>query len=376
MNATRTAAYMKVATTPNIDELIASNAPVAIGVSGGKDSSAVAIATVDHLNAIGHTGPRVLIHADLGATEWKQSLPMCHRLAKHLGLELMVVRRPQGDMMDRWEQRWRDNVTRWETLSCVKLILPWSTPSMRFCTSELKVDQICRGLSRRFPGQTIVNASGIRREESTDRAKAPIAKPQPKLSSVDRETSGWDWHPIIEWSLTDVLGFLEERAFDLHEAYTTFGSSRVSCVFCILATACDHLAGVRDPRNHDVARRMVDLEIASTFAFQGNRWLGDTLDSILDKSRRTGLADAKAMAALREEAEARIPEHLLYTKGWPTCVPTHAEAQLLGEVRAKVAEVVGLQNRFVTPGRIIARYEELMAAKEAKAKKKNRKAAA
>src|SRR5579871_7030620 len=123
-----------IATSPEVDALLRAACPVAIGVSGGKDSSAVAFATAEHLDRIGHAGPRVLIHADLGITEWADSLPTCVRLADMLGIELMVVRRAQGDMMDRWEQRWRDNVARWESLSCVKLILPWSTPSMRFCT--------------------------------------------------------------------------------------------------------------------------------------------------------------------------------------------------------------------------------------------------
>lgn len=55
-----------VATTPEIDRLLNDGAPVAIGVSGGKDSSAVAFATVAHLDRIGHSGPRVLIHSDPG----------------------------------------------------------------------------------------------------------------------------------------------------------------------------------------------------------------------------------------------------------------------------------------------------------------------
>jgi tRNA(Ile)-lysidine synthase TilS/MesJ len=97
--------------TPEVVALLAGNAPVAIGVSGGKDSCAVAFATVAHLDAIGHTGPRVLVHADLGVTEWCDSLPVCERLAAVLGLELIVVRRSQGDMMDRWEQRWGDNLS-------------------------------------------------------------------------------------------------------------------------------------------------------------------------------------------------------------------------------------------------------------------------
>ena len=37
-----------------------------------------------HLDRIGHTGPRLLIHADLGSVEWRDSLPTCERLAARL----------------------------------------------------------------------------------------------------------------------------------------------------------------------------------------------------------------------------------------------------------------------------------------------------
>lgn len=98
------------------------------------DSDACAIALNKHRNAIGHTGPRILVHSDLGRIEWAESLPQCERLAAHLGWELLVVRRQAGDMMDRWQGRWQNNVARYIDLSCVKMILPWSTPSMRCCT--------------------------------------------------------------------------------------------------------------------------------------------------------------------------------------------------------------------------------------------------
>jgi hypothetical protein len=111
---------------------------------------------------------------------------------------------------------------------------------------------------------------------------------------------------------------------------------------------------------------MVDLEITSTFAFQGGRWLGDVAPHLLTQDQRDGLANAKKMALVREQEEARIPEHLLYTKGWPTCIPTRAEAELLCDVRLKVAAAVGLSGvRFLEPDALIQRYQELMAAKEA-----------
>lgn len=354
----------RLAITPQVSDLLGDGAPVAVGVSGGKDSCAVAFATMQSLDEIGHTGPRVLIHADLGATEWHDSLPTCQRLADRLGVELIVVRRLQGDMMERWEQRWRDNVERWETLSCVKLILPWSTPAMRFCTAELKIDQICRALSRRWPGKAIVSVTGIRREESSERAKAPISQVQPKLASKTRRTSGVNWNAIADWTIGDVWGCLAANGFERHEAYTRFGASRVSCVWCILATESDHQAGARDERNHDLGRRMVTLEIASTFGFQGGRWLGDTIARILTHEQRAGIQAVKHRAVKRQQAESRIPKHLLYTKGWPTCVPTRDEAVLLSAVRFAVADAVGLRMTFVNQDQIIARYQELMAAKE------------
>jgi hypothetical protein len=76
------------------------------------------------LDAQGHAGPRILIHSDLGRVEWRQSLPLCERLAARLGLELVVVRRQAGDLLDRRQTRWRNNVARYADLACVQLIVP------------------------------------------------------------------------------------------------------------------------------------------------------------------------------------------------------------------------------------------------------------
>ncbi len=54
-----------VVTDATVDSLLALNATVCVGVSGGKDSQAVAIAVAQHLDAIGHQGARVLVHGGL-----------------------------------------------------------------------------------------------------------------------------------------------------------------------------------------------------------------------------------------------------------------------------------------------------------------------
>lgn len=349
----------EVAVTPEIQSLLAENSPVAIGVSGGKDSSAVAFATVAHLDRIGHSGPRVLIHSDLGVTEWRESLEWCQKLADRLGLELIVVRRTKGDMMDRWEQRWSDNVARYENLECVQLILPWSTPEMRFCTSEMKVSPICRKLSERFQGKTIINANGIRRQESSGRACKPVFKQQPKLDSKTRGTNGVDWHPVIEWSLDEVLGYLRFVDFPLHPAYLIWQLTRVSCVFCIMSAIADLRNAARCPSNHSIYRRMVRLEGKSTFAFQGDKWLGDIAPELLSKDEQDQLAAAKEKAVARRSIEALIDRDLLYVKGWPIAIPTRRSAELLCNVRRQVSQLIGLNASYLEPQQLIDRYQEL-----------------
>lgn len=365
---TLSAAHYGIATTPEVDEWLAAGAVCALGISGGKDSQAMAIRLAEFLDQIGHAGPRVLIHSDLGVVEWKDSLPACERLAERLGWELIVLRRAAGDMMDRWESRWANNLARYASLSCVKLILPWSTPGMRFCTSELKTDLICRALTKRFPGQKILSATGVRADESANRAKMPIAAPQSKLSA--RGCQGLNWNPIIHWPTPSVFDYIALKQERLHEAYTVYGSSRVSCAFCIMGSAGDLLASTSCPDNADIYRRMVRLEIASTFAFQGSKWLGDVAPHLLSAEERDGLADAKRRAALRVKAEARLPAHLLYTSGWPTCLPTEAEALLIAEVRYSVASALGIRVDYTIVPKILERYRDLFERKHARARAK------
>ncbi|MDQ3300610.1 MAG: phosphoadenosine phosphosulfate reductase family protein [Myxococcota bacterium] len=351
-----------------------------MGVSGGKDSCAAAIATIEYLDAIGHTGPRILVHADLGddlpelSVEWTDSLPTCERLADRLDIELVIVRRAAGGMMKRWQGRWSNNVGRYANLECVKVILPWSTPSMRFCTSELKSAPIAAALVKRFPGQTIISAAGIRRAESRQRSGAKTAQVNKRLEHKGAATTGLDWNPIAEWTDHDVFAFCAARDFAMHEGYTRYGMSRISCRFCIMAQRSDLVASTTCVDNVPVFRTMVALEVASTFAFQGASWLADVAPQLLDAETIDAIAAAKLRATAREEIEARIPAHLLYTEGWPTVMPTTAEAELLAEVRREIAALLDLDVKYIDAASIITRYAELMAENATKAKAKAKKA--
>lgn len=341
-----------------IEAMVAANAPVAIGVSGGKDSQAAALATFDYLNERGHKGPRVLIHSDLGSVEWTESLPVCERLAIHLNCELITVRRKAGDLMDRWEARWASSVRRYINLETVTLVLPWSTPSMRFCTSELKTHIIEAELRRRFSGP-IINVTGIRRDESTARAKATIASP-------NKDGRIWSWRPILNWTIEDVFARIASSGLAPHRAYTEYGMSRVSCRYCIMSNWDDMVAASAVPESHPLYRRMVSLEIASTFGFQGSRWLADVAPELLDKHTCLAVNTAKKKAVERVAIEKRITKDMLYVKGWPTRMLTDDEAAILAEVRIEVSRLIGLDSMYLDVPSIHGRYAQLITERDLK----------
>ena len=74
-----------------VANVLAAGAPVFVGVSGGRDSQALAYRVCAHLDDIGHQGRRFLIHADLGRVDWRDSLPVCERLAQRLGVDMPVT---------------------------------------------------------------------------------------------------------------------------------------------------------------------------------------------------------------------------------------------------------------------------------------------
>jgi len=355
---------MKIETTPEVQELLAQKAPVAVGVSGGKDSHAVAWALSKHLED--YEGPKVLIHSDLGSVEWIDSLPACQRIADKIGWELLTCARKAGGMMHRWRGRWASSTRRYINMETVSVVLPWSTPSMRFCTSELKVDPITSALKKRFGRVPIINVTGVRGEESKARACQPISAKGAKLPP-----GSLTWRPIHGWLLQDVWDAIAESGVEPHEAYKRFGSSRVSCRFCILANEADLRASLTDPQALSIFTEMCDLELESGFAFQGSRWLTSLgIDAGLPGKKR--LEEAKELARRRIEAQEWIPKHLSFTRGWPHCVPTRDEAKKLAHMRRVVASLYGWEAFYCTIGTVRDRYQELLnlkAEKEAAKKK-------
>jgi 3'-phosphoadenosine 5'-phosphosulfate sulfotransferase (PAPS reductase)/FAD synthetase len=358
------AADYSVAMTPEVEELLSHNAAVAVGISGGKDSMACALAVKEHLDDVGYTGPRVLVHASLGAIEWPGVIEQCETLARHLGWELLIVRRNGGGLIERWQSRWESSIRRYAALEIMKIILPFSTAQWRFCTGEMKQQPIFSALRKRFPQHDILNVTGIRHQESASRSRMPISQPIPQLSTKGRTAVAWN--AIATWLLPDVFEYIRRSELPLHHAYTQYGSSRLSCSFCIMSSIDDMRAAASCEANQQAYRSIVELEAESSFSFQRNRWLGDVAPHLLTSDLRDKLERAKEIAKLRDHAEARIPKHLLYVKGWPLVMPTAEEAALIAEVRCEIASLLGLEISYRDADSVLNRFAEMMAQKAAK----------
>jgi 3'-phosphoadenosine 5'-phosphosulfate sulfotransferase (PAPS reductase)/FAD synthetase len=112
-------------------------------------------------------------------------------------------------------------------------------PRQRWCfAGHIKTAISNRELIARFPGALIITAAGIRREESTTRANAPIAAPEKDLESKTQRRSGLKWNPLADFTLADVDESHARHGVGRNETYGR-GMSRHSCKFCIMARPLD-----------------------------------------------------------------------------------------------------------------------------------------
>lgn len=335
---------------------------IVFNLSGGKDSSAAMFAVNLLLDRLGHPrARRMAIHADLGRAEWASTPETVERIAAQAGMRLTVVRRAAGDLVDRWIQRFENGKRRYEALETYNLIGPWSSASLRFCQSEMKAAVIGPAITRMLRGERIISVLGLRRDESHTRAAIPIAKADQRYAKVgNRQGTVMSlWNPLADWSADDVFRVHQLLGVPLHEAYTVWGSTRLSCRYCIFASLHDLQASSAAPLNTDVYRELAAIEARSTFPFQPNRWLADVAPHLLGPSLAAGIARAKAEQAERRRIEAAMPAGLRYVGGWPPRVPTRAEAEDIAAGRRSILAQHHLEDRYPTGTAVIARFTEL-----------------
>lgn len=183
---------------------------VVVSVSGGKDSAATSL----YLKELGIEHDRVF--ADTG---WEHPLTYEY-LRGPLTDALGPIAEVRGEMT-------------LPELARKKGIFP--SRRTRYCTELLKVLPLKRYLQS-FD-EDIVNAIGIRGEESADRAKMTEWE---WSDAYDCET----WRPIIAWKLEDVIAIHKRHGLAPNPLYL-LGADRVGCFPCINAGRAELLLMAR-----------------------------------------------------------------------------------------------------------------------------------
>lgn len=312
---------------PVIQQAMDMGAALVVSVSGGKDSDAMLVATVKAYRAMGWSGPIFALFCDLGRIEWAGALEHIRSRCDRLGVRLVVVKRPQGGLVDRWRQRFetiaakQDSDGSGEKVGNAPL---WSSSQHRYCTSELKEGQADKALRSH---SLVICALGIRKEESSSRAKKPgvWVRPGPTTKALkepagmtlagEREQwaadalSSWvekgrkgrlalNWLPIFHWPLQrvwDELGVsldeLEQRqqlfgkgqyvealdGFSGHWVYVS-GNTRMSCSMGVLASEADIRNGaILNPLTW---LELALLELESGWSFKADLWLASLAELV------------------------------------------------------------------------------------------------
>ena len=197
--------------------IVAQGGLVVVNHSGGKDSQAMMALLAQAIPA----AQLLVVHAELPGEEWEGTLEHVQATIGDAPLLLARATKTFAEMVER------------------RGMFP--SPKNRQCTSDLKRDPIAREVRRflkanpQFGGK-VVSAMGMRAQESTARSKLATVKLNKRESVAGRT---WlDWCPIHDMLATEVFATIAAAGQRPHWAYGA-GASRLSCMFCIMASACD-----------------------------------------------------------------------------------------------------------------------------------------
>ncbi len=219
-----------------IQQLIDAGALFAVNNSGGKDSQAM----LALLRQVVPARQLMVVHAHLAGEEWAGVEDHVREISA--GLDV-VIAEPVKTFVQMVEHRGM-----------------FPSPQQRQCTSDLKRGPIDREIRRYLAqhpefGGLVVSCQGMRAQESTSRSKLEAFKPNKRNSVAGR--AWFDWLPIHDLSAEDVFQVIAGAGQRPHWAYDA-GMSRLSCMFCIMASREDLRTAAR--LNPEAYRERVLLE--------------------------------------------------------------------------------------------------------------------
>jgi DNA sulfur modification protein DndC len=202
------------------------NLAFVVNQSGGKDSTRM-------LGFVRRRFPDSATYAVMADTGFEHQRPIsaadfARQRCAEFGIELAVVRNARRTYLELVEQRGM-----------------FPSAQYRQCTSDLKRGPIEKYI-RTLRHKVIVNCIGIRSEESNARAK--LRPLELNRSLTTRTRTVYNWFPIFNQTLGDVLAWHWVNAVRLHPVYVpeyhkdgTIGGylRRFSCRVCIFSTDAD-----------------------------------------------------------------------------------------------------------------------------------------
>jgi len=230
-----------------------------ISHSGGKDSQTMAL----EIQRLVPASQLVVIHAHLAEVDWPGIRTHIKATAGHLQYIEVAAGKTFFEMVEH------------------RRMFP--APKYRQCTSDLKRDPINKAIRQDMAakGATLaVSLIGIRAEESTSRARAKTWKLNSRLSKAGRTV--YDCLPIHNYLLADVWQTINDAGQQPHEIYSQ-GMTRLSCCFCIMASAQDLTTAAR--LKPELYRRYCETEQRLDFTLQQGRTLPETTGIKPDGSR-------------------------------------------------------------------------------------------
>jgi len=208
-------------TSKELLDLIERGALFVVNHSGGKDSQCMFIKLRDLIPA----DQLIVVQATLGEVEWQGTI---EHITNTIGsAEFHTCQNKNKTFLEMVERRGM-----------------FPSKGCRQCTSDLKRDPIAskiKEVARAKGRNIIVNCTGLRAQESSDRSKLATFTVNKRYNKQGPRAS-WEWYewlPIHEMTTDQVFETIAAAGEQPHYAYSK-GMTRVSCCFCIMSSRTNH----------------------------------------------------------------------------------------------------------------------------------------